>query len=112
MTVVFAPRRGTSLEVAMTEMRKRFRVLVLAAIIAAVAVPVGFALSREADSVTVTPHMHGAAVVASTIAAAPAVVGRDGSIPRSSMPSLPDGAKLLFVGTVLFGLAAAMRRAV
>jgi hypothetical protein len=96
----------------MTAMRKRFRVLVLAAIIAAVVVPVGFALSREADSVTVTPHMQGAAVVASTIAVAPAVVGRDGSMPRSSIPSLPDGAKLLFVGTVLFGLAAAMRRAV
>jgi hypothetical protein len=96
----------------MTAMRKRFGVLVLAALIAAVVVPVGFALSREADSLTVTPHMQGAAVVASTIAAAPAVVAHDRSNPGSSMPSLPDGAKLLFVGTVLFGLAAAMRRAV
>lgn len=90
-------------------MRKRFRVLVLAAIIAAVGVPVGFALSREADAVAVTPHMQGAAVVASTIAAAPNVMARDRS---TSMPSLPDGAKLLFVGSVLVGIAAAMRRAV
>jgi hypothetical protein len=90
-------------------MRKRFRVLVLAAIIAAVGVPLGFALSREADAVAVTPHVQGAAVVASTIAATPNVMARDRS---ASTPSLPDGAKLLFVGTVLFGVAAAMRRAV
>ena len=96
----------------MSEMRKRFRVLVLAAIIAAVGVPVGFALSREADAVAVTPHMQGAAVVASTIAASPNVMARDRSASMRSLPSLPDGAKLLFVGTVLFGLAAAMRRAV
>jgi hypothetical protein len=95
----------------MNAMRKRFRVLVLAAIIAAVVVPVGFALSRESDAVAVTPHMQGAAVVASAIAA-PVVVARDRSVPTSLPPSLPDGAKLLFVGTVLFGLAAAMRRAV
>jgi hypothetical protein len=80
--------------------------------IAAVGVPVGFALSREADAVAVTPHMQGAAVVASAIAAAPVVVAHDRSAPASSLPSLPDGAKLLFVGTVLFGLAAAMRRSV
>jgi len=90
-------------------MRKRFRVLVLAAILAAIGVPLGFALSREADAVAVTPHMQGAAVVASTIAASPRVMARDRS---TSMPSLPDGAKLLFVGTVLVGVAAAMRRAV
>jgi hypothetical protein len=95
----------------MSEMRKRFRVLVLAAMIAAIGVPVGFALSREADAVAVTPHMQGAAVVASTIAVVPNVMARDHSASTSSLPSLPDGAKLLFVGTVLFGIAAAMRRA-
>ena len=93
-------------------MRKRFRVLALAAIIAAIGVPVGFALSREADAVAVTPHMQGAAVVASTIAAAPNMMARDRSASIPSLPSLPDGAKLLFVGTVLVGVAAAMRRAV
>jgi hypothetical protein len=92
-------------------MRKRFRVLLLAAIIAAVIVPVGFALSREADSATVTSHMQGATVVASNITAVPVVVTGDAARPVAFMPSMPDGAKLLFVGTVLFGLAAAMRRA-
>jgi len=96
----------------MSVMRKRFRVLVLAAIIAAVGVPVGFALSREADPVGVTPHMPGAAVVASTIPVAPSAMARDRSASTYSLPSLPDGAKLLFVGTVLLGVAAAMRRAV
>jgi hypothetical protein len=96
----------------MGAMRTRFRVLLLAAIIAAIGVPVGFALSREADAVAITPHLQGAAVVASAIAPAPVVVARDRSASTFAMPSLPDGAKLLFVGTVLFGLAAAMRRAV
>jgi hypothetical protein len=93
-------------------MRKRFRVLVLAAIVAAIGVPVGFALSREADSVAVTPHVPGAAVVASTLAVAPNVMGRHRSASMLSLPALPNGAKLLFVGTVLFGVAAAVRRAV
>jgi hypothetical protein len=88
-------------------MRKRFRVLILAAIIAAVVVPVGFALSREAD-VMPTRHPNGVALAASTIAT-PAVV-----IPiatdTASFPAVPEGAKLILVGTVLFGLAAAMRR--
>jgi hypothetical protein len=95
-------------------MRKRFRVLVLAAIIAAIGVPLGFALSREADAVAVTPapHIQGAAVVASAIAVAPGVIASDRAVSVPVLPSLPDGAKLLFVGTVLVGVAAAMRRAV
>ena len=91
-------------------MRKRFRVLILAAIIAAVVVPVGFALSREADSARMTPQLKGATVVASSITAAPVVVHTDNSPAFADLPSLPDGAKLLFVGTALFGVAAAMRR--
>ena len=97
---------------AMGAMRKRFRVLVLAAIIAAIGVPLGFALSREADAVAVAPHVPGAAVVASTIAISPNVIDRDRSASLFSLPSVPDGAKLLFVGTALFGVAAAVRRAV
>jgi hypothetical protein len=92
-------------------MRKRFRILVLAALLAAIGVPVGFALSRETDSVPVAPHIQGAAIVASTIATTAVVVGSDNTVSVPFMPSLPDGAKLFFVGTVLFGLAAAMRRA-
>lgn len=94
-------------------MRKRFRVLVLAAILAALVVPLGFALSRDTDSIAVASHIRGASVVASNITAtAPVVVGGKHSASAALLPSLPDGAKLLFVGTVLFGLAAAMRRSV
>jgi hypothetical protein len=97
----------------MRVVRKRFRVLLFAAIVAAVAVPVGFALSLESDTprtyhpvrpVAVTTS---STVVASTVVVAPAVTRADSS-PRQ----VPDAAKLFLVGTVLFGLAAAVRRAI
>jgi hypothetical protein len=91
-------------------MRKRYRVLILAAIIAAVVVPVGFALSQEADSPTIAPVAPGEAVVA-TIATATPVVLTGEHASGFEMPSIPDGAKLLVIGTVLCGIAAAMRRA-
>ena len=71
-------------------MRKRHRVLFLAALVAALVVPVGFALSLDS-----TP------VIRSAVAS-PAL------LPSWSMP---DGAKLFVVGIVLFGLAAAVRKA-
>jgi hypothetical protein len=83
-------------------------VLILAAIIAAVVVPVGFALSREAD-VMPTRQTNGVALAASTVAT-PAVVIPIATDPALFLPAVPEGAKLIFVGTVLFGLAAAMRR--
>ena len=78
-------------------MRKRYRVLLLAALVAAFVVPVGFALSLDA------------APVATQIV-------RVGVSPKlsswSRLPSwsMPDSAKLFFVGTILFGLAAAVRK--
>jgi hypothetical protein len=74
-------------------MRKRYRVLLLAALVAALVVPVGFALSLDSTPVATD-------FVRSTVAA-PAL------LPSWSMP---DAAKLFFVGTVLFGLAAAVKR--
>jgi hypothetical protein len=92
-------------------MRKRVRVLILAAIIAAVIVPVGFALSRDTEPMAVASNMHGAPpIVASTIATPRVAIATERSTPGFQMPSVPDGAKLFFVGTVLFGLAAAVRR--
>jgi hypothetical protein len=82
--------------------------MVLAAIIAAVVVPVGFALSRESDAMTPRPA-NGAAFAASTIVA-PVVVTTASNKSVALLPEVPDGAKLFFVGTVLFGVAAAMRR--
>jgi hypothetical protein len=74
-------------------MRKRYRVLLLAALVAALVVPVGFALSLESS------------VSHAQTAAAPMVA-------TTLLPPVPDGAKLLMVGTLLIGLAAFVRKAV
>ena len=89
-------------------MRKRIRILLFAALVAAIVVPVGFALSletgeRSASAVhTVVPmaqvRMTHSPILASTTAAV------------TALPEVPEGAKLLLIGTALFGLAAAMRR--
>jgi hypothetical protein len=75
-------------------MRKRYRVLLFAALVAALVVPVGFALSLDATPVA-TQFVHSG-------------VSMPAALPSWSMP---DAAKLFCVGTVLFGLAAAVRRA-
>ena len=82
-------------------MRKRYRVLLLAMIVAAVVVPFGFALSLETPSAS---------------ASGPLVVMTAAREPSRLTPGLrnvtvPDGAKLFGVGTMLVALAAAMRRA-
>ena len=74
-------------------MRKRYRVLLLAALVAALVVPVGFALSLDSTPIA-TQFVH-------------AGVGTTASLQWWTMP---DAAKLLGIGTLLFGLAAAVRR--
>lgn len=75
-------------------MRKRYRVLLLAALVAALVVPFGFALS--VDSVATVVH---AGLL-------------PGAVPAPALPwTIPDAAKLLGVGTLLIGLAAAVRKA-
>ena len=89
--------RGTSLEVTPTVMRKRYRVPLLAALVAAFVVPVGFALSL--DSTPVATQIVRVGVVSPKV------------FPSwSAWPSIPDSAKLFVVGTILFGLAAAVRK--
>jgi len=99
-------------------MRKRYRVLVLAAIAAALIVPVGFALSLE--SMPATPQARYAAVppavsvmptAAVAALAAPASIQILSPVGGSLFDTVPDAAKLLCVGTVLFGLAAVVRKA-
>src|SRR5690349_15591913 len=97
-------------------MRKRIRVLFLAAVVAAVIVPVGFALS--VDPLVVSNHEPAAtassmarpALIATNVRG-PLVVMASGSSRVSPRPVLTDRAKLLVLGGVLFGLAAAVRRA-
>jgi hypothetical protein len=91
-------------------MRKRYRVLVLAAIVAGFIVPVGFALSLESGAATRRGQY--VAVPAGRGPSGPALV----TVGQSAAPlvpqTVPDGAKLFAVGTALFGLAAAVRRVI
>jgi hypothetical protein len=94
----------------MAVMRKRFRVLLLAAIVAAVVVPVGFALSLESEPTTVR-HATLESRAAATIVSSQLVVE------TSPAPAVANGlrpmvgaAKLLAAGTLLFGLAAAVKK--
>lgn len=96
-------------------MRKRFRVLLLAAVVAAVVVPVGFALSLESQSRSTQSVRASQTVLATTAPAAvisPAAIS-NGTWPVAAIlrPVASDATKLLFVGTILFALAAAVRKA-
>jgi len=104
---VSAGPRGTSLEVVIDAMRKRIRVLLFAALVAAIIVPVGFALSLESGERSVTA-VHGIVPVAQIRTMNSPIVATTAAA-VTSMPEVPEGAKLLVIGTALFGLAAAMR---
>jgi len=88
-------------------MRKRIRVLLFAALVAAIIVPVGFALSLESGERSVTA-VHGIVPVAQIRTMNSPIVATTAAA-VTSMPEVPEGAKLLVIGTALFGLAAAMR---
>jgi hypothetical protein len=101
-------------------MRKRYRVLLLAAIVAALVVPVGFAWSLDSAPIQAVHVSHlptaavastaAVAVTSSVVIAAPAADrATRGAV---NIPALPDAAKLLLVGTMLFGLAAFVRKAI
>ena len=93
-------------------MRKRYRVLILAALVAALVVPVGYALSID-SAPKAQRTRYAAAIPAATIVAAPRLMPRVAeTAPNSPMSPLSDSAKLLFIGTGLFGLAAAVRKVV
>jgi hypothetical protein len=74
-------------------MRKRCRVLILAALVAAFVVPVGFALSLEAPP----PE---------------ARTSPTSLVSVTMVQPVADSTKLLAVGTLLIGLAAFVRKAV
>jgi hypothetical protein len=101
-------------------MRKRYRVLLLAALVAALVVPVGYALSIESTPGALHSHSAAGVPVATTVVPAAAatavtapIVIRTGAPATSTSPfQVPDAAKLLGIGTVLFGLAAAVRKAI
>jgi hypothetical protein len=75
-------------------MRKRYRVLIFAAFAAAVAVPVGYAWTAETRPTALNAPY-------AVIVAAPNVQHPEA-----------DAAKLLGIGTLLFGLAAIVRKTI
>jgi hypothetical protein len=92
-------------------MRKRFRVLILAAVAAAVAVPVGLALTLK------SPADHGSPLPTAVVPAIPSAVvaatvtsAFGHSEGNRQLPGVPDSAKLFGMGAVLLGLAAGVKR--
>jgi hypothetical protein len=94
-------------------MRKRYRVLIFAALVAALIVPVGYALSIDSTPKRTNARYAVAIPTAATVVAAPVMMPHVGpSAPASLLSPVSDAAKLLCVGTVLFGLAAAVRKTI
>jgi hypothetical protein len=93
-------------------MRKRYRVLVFAALVAALIVPVGYALSIESMPKTATQSYAVVMPAAANVVAARAMIQRTSEAQTSLLGPLGDAAKLLCIGTVLFGLAAAVRKVI
>ncbi len=89
-------------------MRKKLRVLTLAALVAAVVVPVGFALSVDPSAETLATTRNLGPVAQVVTSRAPFLASTTAAV--SELPKVPEGAKLLMIGGVLFGVAAAMRR--
>ena len=82
----------------------------LAATVAALVVPVGFALSLE--SAPESRVQYAALATGTPTVAVPPLIAPAESAAASILHPLPDGAKLFVVGGALFGLAAVVRRAV
>jgi ABC-type anion transport system duplicated permease subunit len=103
-------------------MRKRHRVLIFVALVAALVVPVGYALSVESPAparvnagyATVVPAHAMSEIPAASIVAAPVTISLNGAAsatPSSVLPVASDSVKLFGIGTLLLGLAAFVRRA-
>lgn len=94
----------------MPRVRRRYRVVVLAAIVAALVVPVGFALSLSSGSNRPSVTVR-AAVPAESVATGASVLVGTGPVEKPFFDEFPDSAKLFLVGTMLVGLAIAVRKA-
>ena len=93
-------------------MRKRYRVMAFAALVAALVAPVGLALSLGAVP-SIAPTLHPVAAPFVTVAVmAPVVVPIRDAASASVIQQAFDAAGLLMVGTMLFGLAAVVRKAI
>ena len=97
----------------MRRLRKRYRVLLLSTIVGALIVPVGYALSADSAPPRSYAQIARLQTTAAVAVAAPLVAHTrtPASPDPAPLPSVLVVVKLLLVGTSLFGLAAAVRKA-
>ena len=111
MDLTAAAQQIDQVWVGKTAMRKRYRVSLLAALGAAFVAPLGFASFESMPSVAQKPNS--AVAASATHAATTTVVWHLRDAASASVPPQGfDAAGLLMVGTVLFGVAAVIRKAV
>lgn len=95
----------------MPRVRRRYRVIVMAAIVAALIVPVGFALSLSSSPATRRPDvLVRAAVPVESVAMSTSVLVERDPVKGSPFDDVPDSVRLLVVGTSLLGIAIAVRK--
>ena len=100
-------------------MRKRYRIFLIAAAVAALVVPVGYALSLESQPpATMFVRTNLATATSATIVAAPVMLHQTRTsvtgeaTELSPLHAVPDAGKLFLVGTLLFGLSVIVRKAI
>jgi len=84
-------------------------VVVLAAIVAALVVPVGFALSLSSNSGRAPVGVRAAVPAESVATSLPVLLPTDPA-EKPLFDDVPDAAKLFLVGTMLVGIAIAVRK--
>ena len=92
-------------------MRKRHRVLLFAALVAALVVPVGYALSFDSRQKPASARYDVVPTANVSVVAAPGMMPHNADTTPEILSPMSDATKLLCIGTVLFGLAAAVRKA-
>jgi hypothetical protein len=86
---------------------------IFAALVAALVVPVGYALSIDSRPKTTHARYDVVPTAGMNVVAAPVMMPRAADpTPEKTLSPVSDAAKLLCIGTVLFGLAAAVRKAI
>ena len=93
----------------MARVRRRYRVVVLAALVAALVVPVGFALSLSSNSSRASVGARAVVPAESVVTTLPVLRGTD-PVEKPLFDDVPDAAKLFLVGTMLFGIAMVVRK--
>jgi hypothetical protein len=91
-------------------MRKRYRVLLCATLMAALSIPLWVALSFE-SAASIARRFDLLVVPAAAAAVLTPVIG-DAAAPSSIPQQRFDAARLVMIGTALFGLAAVVRKTI